>query len=160
MKLIMRGYGVGMTLDQRQSARTQAADMVRTRGTGRSPGAPRDVFTQSGPRGVLLNWRLPAGFSDDITGFRVYKDDETKLYAEVDDPNTTQYFVAVSAGSTPPTVNFFVSAVNQLGQESAKIPVQGSAAVEAGAPTMPVTPPTYIVRDVGGNPRIRSEEQL
>lgn len=139
----MRNYGVGMTPTQRQAARSQAADMVRARGTGQKPQPPRDLFAQSGPRGILFNWRKANGFTDDISGYRIYKDDENTLFAEVHDPRTTQHFIESTAGSTPPVVNLFVSSVNNLGVESAKVQIQASAISEAGAPTMPTTPPTY-----------------
>lgn len=151
MKCILRGYGIGMTTLQRQQARSQASDMVIARGTGKIPGKPRDVFPQAGPRGVLLNWRLPDGYSDDVSGFRVYKDDETKLFAEINDSNTTQYFVETTAATTSPVTNFFVSSINLLGNESPLVPVQGAALAETGAPVMPVTPPTYTDPDKGGN---------
>ena len=143
MKVILRGYGVGMNLQQRFAARGQAADTVRTRGTGKKPGSPRDVFVQSGPRGVLVNWRGPDGFAGDIAGWRIYKDTELALFAEVKDPNTTQHFIETSSGSTPPATNIFVSSVNNLGIESPLVQAQGTAILEAGAPTMPVTPPSY-----------------
>lgn len=158
MKLILRGYGNGMSTAQKQNARAQADDMTKVRGTARIPGQPRDVFAQSGPRGVLLNWRLPAGLSSDVAGFRIYKDDETKLFAEIKDPTTTQHFVEVTAGSSPPTTNFFVSSINGLGIESKPVMIQSSATVEAGAPSMPVTPPTYTKPDVSSNPRVRTEQ--
>lgn len=143
MKVILRGYGIRMTSEERQVARAQARDMTITRGTGRTPQPPSDVIVQSGPRGILLNWRKPSGQNIDIAGYRVYKDTEMGLFAEIKEPNTTQHFIEATAGSTPPVVNLFVSSVNQLGVESPLVPVQGSAVVEAGAPSMPSTPPTY-----------------
>jgi len=143
MKCILRHYGIGMTTIQRQVARSQAADMTRTRGTARIPLAPRDILPQSAPRGVLLNWRIPDGFTDDIAGWRIYKDREDSLYAEIRDPNTTQHFVETTAGSAPPVTNFWVSAIGKLGQESPLVHVQGNALTESGAPTMPEAPPTY-----------------
>jgi len=143
VKAILRNYGLRMSTEQRQVARAQAADMTRTRSTGRVPKPPRDVFVQSGPRGILLNWRPPEGFADDITGWRIYKGDESSLFAEIKDATTRQHFIETTAGAAPPITNLFVSAINQLGQESPLIPTQGAALVEAGAPTMPNTPPTY-----------------
>jgi hypothetical protein len=143
MKVILRGYGIRMNTEQRQQARSQASDMVRTRGTARTPNAPRDVFLQSGPRGILVNWRAPAGTTNDIAGWRVYKDTESSLFCEIRDPNTTQHFIEATAGATPPVTNVFVSAFTKLGVESPLVQAQGSALVEAGAPTMPSTPPTY-----------------
>lgn len=150
MKVILRGYGVRMTSEQRQVARAQARDMVIARGTGQKPKPPRDLFLQSGPRGVLVNWRPAAGFIDDIAGWRVYKDDEQSLFAEIKDPNTTQHFIETTAGSTPPVTNIFVSSFNKLGAESPLVQIQGSALVEANAPKMPGTPNTYGKTYTGG----------
>lgn len=122
--------------------------MVRTRGTGKIPGMPRDVFLQSGPRGILVNWLPPAGFKGDIVGWRIYKDDETKLFADLKDFSTTQHFIEATSGATPPVTNIFVSSVSQLG-ESAKVQAQSSAIAETGAPSMPATPPTYTTPYVG-----------
>lgn len=149
MKVILRGYGIRQNTAERQASRAQAADMVRTRGTGKVPGMPRDVFLQPGPRGILVNWLPPAGFNDDIVGWRIYKDDETKLFADLKDANTTQHFIEATSGTTPPVTNIFVSAVSNLG-ESAKVQAQGAATVEAGAPAMPSTPPTYTTPYTGG----------
>jgi hypothetical protein len=143
MKVILRDYGVRQSTEERQAARAQAANMVRTRGTGRVPGMPRDVFLQSGPRGILVNWLAPVGLNSDIAGWRIYKDDEMKLFADLKDPRTTQHFIETTSGTTPPVTNIFVSAVNAMGVESAKVQAQGAATAEAGAPTMPATPPTY-----------------
>lgn len=143
MKVILRGYGTNMTNQQRQVARSQAQDMVIARGTGRPPIAPRDVFVQSGPRGILVNWRLGAGYTADIAGFRIYKDDENSHFADILDPNTKQHFIEATSGSTPPVTNIFVSAINSLGVESPKVQAQSQALTEAGAPSMPSTPSTY-----------------
>lgn len=134
-----------MTPEERAVARTQAQDMTIARGTDRKPGVPRDISLTSGPRGILVNWRAPANYTLDVAGYRVYKDDETKLFQDIRDPLTTQCFVEATAGTTPPTVNVFVSTISKLGRESAKIQAQGSATAETGAPTMPSTPPTYTV---------------
>jgi len=143
MKCILRGYGINMTSQQRQVARSQARDMVIARGTGQKPLAPRDVFVQSGPRGILVNWRFGAGFSADIAGWRLYKDTEDSHFADILDPNTQQHFIEATSGSTPPVTNIFVSAINQLGIESPKVQAQSTAITEAGAPSMPSTPTTF-----------------
>jgi hypothetical protein len=49
MKVILRGYGVGMNRQQRFAARGQAADTVRTRGTGKRPSSPRESFCNPRP---------------------------------------------------------------------------------------------------------------
>ncbi len=145
MKLIVRGYGVGMTSNEKLNARVLAMTLTLTRGTTRVPKPPRDLFTQSGPRGILLNWRFPEGYAADIAGWRVYKGDETSLFAEIREPLTTQWFVESTAGASPPTVLLFVSSFNKIGVESPKIMVSGAATAEAGAPTTPKTPSAYTV---------------
>lgn len=161
MKCILRGYGINMTPQQRFVARSQAADMTIARGTAQKPLPPRDLFVQSGPRGVLLNWRPSAGLNTDIAGWRVYTPTEDSLYAELKDPNTNSHFIEVTAGTTPPTVNFFVSSINKLGNESAKVAILGSATSEAGAPTMPTKPPSYSTNytKIGQNPRLFDPDQ-
>ena len=139
----MRFLGEWYTpIDKKPVERIKTAERMKVRGTSRGPQPPRDVFVQSGPRGVLINWRPPIQNAD-IAGWRIYKDDEKSLFAEVHEPNTTQHFVEATAGSTPPVGNFFVSAINKLGKESSIVQVQGAATAEASAPTMPSTPPTY-----------------
>lgn len=156
MKTILRGYGIGMSTDERQNARAQAADMVRTRGTAIKPQPPRDIFAQAGPRGVLLNWRQGAKVNQDLAGFRIYKDNENSLFAEIRDPNTTQHFVELTAGSSPPPTNVFVSTINKLGQESQKVQVIATSTVEASAPAMPVTPPSFKIQyTIPKNPRLQ-----
>lgn len=142
MKCIIPNYGVGMNTAERQVARAAGRDMTKARGTTRIPLPPRGPMAQSGPNGVLLNWAAPEGFSGDIVGWHIYKDNENSLFATVSNPNTTQYFIAASSGSTPPVTNFWIASINALGIESPLVPVQGSAAVQAGAPSVPSTPPT------------------
>lgn len=143
MKTILRNYGVGMTSVERQTARFQAQDATIARGTGRTPQPVRDVFAQPAPRGVLLNWRSPSGFNGDVAGYRIYKDTETNLFAEIRDPNTRQHFIDSSAGSTPPVANFYVAAINKLGVQGPITQVQSSALTEAGAPQLPGSPGDY-----------------
>ncbi|MBV9179878.1 MAG: hypothetical protein JO356_01085 [Acidobacteria bacterium] len=142
MKIIRRNYGINMTPNERIQARRDAQDTTITRGTDRKPDPPRDVIATAAPRGVLLNWRPPF-YATDLAGYRVYKDSETSLFAEIRDPLATQHFVDCTAGTTPPTTNFFISSVSKIGRESQKVMIQGSATAETGAPAMPVTPPTY-----------------
>jgi hypothetical protein len=150
MKVIMRGYGIRMTTEQRQVARAQARDTTLTRGTAQKPNPPRDLFVQAGPRGLFITWSLPAGFSSDIQRWRVYKDDENTLYAEINDRGTRQCFVEATSGATPPVVNLFVSSLNSLGMESQKVQIQGQSATEAAAPAMPGVPPGYNSGGAGG----------
>ena len=150
MKVILRGYGIRMTSEERQVAKAQARDTTLTRGTAQKPQPPRDIILQQGPRGILATWNLPAGFNTDIQRWRVYKGDENTLYADINDRGTRQCFIESTAGATPPTTNIFVSSVNNLGIESQKIQVQGTSATEAGAPTMPSVPPGYTQAGSGG----------
>lgn len=150
MKTVLRGYGSNMTTIERQQARIELAAITRTQGVARRPLPPRDLQAQSGPRGILLTWKFSQGYVLDIQRWRVYKDDENTLYAEINDRGTRQCFIETTAGSTPPVVNLFVSSVNNLGVESQKVQAQGTAAVEAGAPSMPSTPPGYTSEASGG----------
>jgi hypothetical protein len=69
---------------------------------------------------------------------------------EVADKGTRQMFMDVTAGATPPVVNFFVSALNAMGTESRKVQMQGSALAEASAPADPALPPGYTEEASGG----------
>lgn len=117
---------------QKQKARVQAEDYLRLRGSKQIPQPPRGLFFQSGPQGFFVSWSLPAQF-DDIVGWRIYKGDEATLYQEIRDRGIRQKFINSTAGATPPTVNIFVSSVNALGVESAKIQGHGSAKADATA---------------------------
>ena len=145
MKVVNRGYGIGMTSNEKFNARIQLASVVSTRGTTKVPKPPRDLFTQPGPRGILLNWRFPDGYSADIAGWRIYKGDENSLFAEIRNPLTTQWFVESTAGSAPPTVMLFVSSFNKVGVESLKMSTSGVASAETGAPATPTTPTAFSV---------------
>lgn len=143
MKVILRGYGIAMSANEKFNARAQAKDMTHVRGTSKVPLPPTDLVAQPGPRGVLLNWRKSDGFADDISGWRVYKGNEISLFTVIQDPLTTQCFVETTASASPQAQNFFVSSVNPQQVESAKVSVQAAPLAESGAPAMPVTPPTY-----------------
>lgn len=151
MKVILRGYGIRMTSEQRQIARATARDMTVTRGTGQVPQSPRDIIIQSGPRGFLVSWNLPSGFVTDIQRWRVYKDNESTLYAEINDRGTRQCFVEATAAASSPVVNIFVSSVNSIGVESPKVQAQGQALTEAGAPAMPSSSPAFTGSDTSAN---------
>ena len=124
------------------SERFKAADIVRVRGTPKTPQPPRDIVAQAAPRGIFLTWNLPAVYYD-IAGWRIYKNDEKTLYGEIHDRGTRQEFVETTAGSPSVITNCFVSSINVYGKESVKVQVQGAAATEAGAPAMPNTPPSF-----------------
>lgn len=123
--------------------RQVATDWIRQRGTSHIPDPPRGLIAQSAPRGVLVTWGLPAGDSSDISGWRVYSPDQLTPIGSVAGRGNRSFTVPATAGATPPTINIFVSSVNQLGNESGKVLVTGKASVEAGAPTQPGPPPGY-----------------
>lgn len=127
----------------------QIANHIRVRGTPSKPQAPRDLQAQSASRSALLTWKLPV-FHDNISGWRVYKDTEANLVAEIRDKGTRQVIIPLDAGTTPPVSNFFVCAISTLGRESAKTTVQGSAQAETGAPSIPTVPPGYSQEAAGG----------
>jgi len=139
MKSIIRGYGVNMAPQQKWTVRAQAADLTRTRGTGRVPQPPQGVIVQSSSRGILVSWSLPAN-STDIQRWRVFKDDESSLYSEINDRGIRQCLVQADAGSSPPVTNVFVSSVNSIGSESVKVQAQGKATAEASAPATATVP--------------------
>lgn len=126
---------------------------LKSRGNGRAPEAPRDVQAQAGSRGALLTWKLPATGGNWIRGYRIYKDTESNLYQEIQDPGTRQLYVALSSGATPPVTNFFVSAISAAGAESPKTQVKAVALAEAGAPEIPAVPPGYAKESAGGATR-------
>src|SRR5438105_9103901 len=143
MKCVLREYGIRMTPQEKQYARSRAIDLIKTRGTGRTPAAPRDLVLQSAPRGILVNWRPGEGFVGDVSGWRIYKDTEGALFQEIRDPNTMQVFVPTTAAATSPKVNIFVSAISPLGQESPMVSGQAAALAEAGAPAVPTIPDSF-----------------
>jgi hypothetical protein len=125
------------------ASRQQAVDLVRLRGAPTPPASPRDVVAQSSARGVFVTWGLPGGDSTGITGWKVYVGDESTLYQVMPSRASRSVSVESTAGTTPTTVNIFVSSINALGLESPKIQVQSKATVEAAAPAAASFPPGY-----------------
>jgi hypothetical protein len=115
-----------------------AADFTRVNGANRRPQAPRNPQAQSGSRKVLVTWDAPL-VTDGILGYKIYKDTESQLLDTLNDPNVRQYSVPSSAGSSPPTINIFISSFTKR-DESQKVQVQGAATAESGAPTDPSVP--------------------
>lgn len=152
MKVVLRGYGTRMTAEERYTARSEAANLVRTVGTARVPQPPTGLIAQSSPRGVQVTWNYPE-VNQDIQRWRVYKDNENLLFAEIKDRGTRQCFVDATAGASPSTINVFVSSVNAAGVESAPVQIQGKAIAEAGAPALPSAPPEYGSVNSGGADR-------
>lgn len=116
-----------------------AADFIRVNGAIRRPQPPRNLQAQSGSRKVLVTWDAPL-VTDGILGYKIYTANENQLLDTVTDPNVRQYSVPASAGSSPPTINIFVSSFTKR-DESQKVQVQGAATAESGAPSDP-PPPT------------------
>lgn len=131
------------TPDQALQVRLQVTDFVRQRGVSSAPPPPRDIVAQSSARGIYLVWGLPTINASQIAGWRVYYGDENTLVGTIPDRGTRSFTVPANSGSTPPTTNAFVSSVNALGVESAKVQVQGKATAEAGAPSIATPPAGY-----------------
>jgi hypothetical protein len=74
---------------QKQREKQQLADQLRVRGTSQIPNPPRDLFYQAGPRGALITWKLPESGEEQIAAWRVYRNTEDELYADVRDRGTT-----------------------------------------------------------------------
>lgn len=118
-------------------------------GSADVPPAPREFSIQSGARKVLLTWGLAA--NDKITAhWRLYKDTEANLVMEIADRGTRQIFLDVTAGTTPPTYNFFVSGVSIQGREGPKVQAQGKALAETGAPSDPSVSSDFTAGGSGG----------
>ena len=141
-------FRFGGNYRQRIIERQQAIELIRLRGTAKRPQSPRDVVFQSGSRGGLLVWKLPA-FSDDIAGWRIYKDDDQNLHAVINDRGVRQMKIDLSSGATPPVSPIWVCSINAAGVESPKVQVLGVAQAEAGAPPDP-NPPTGYTGEGGG----------
>ena len=119
---------------------TAATQFVRQNGSSAVPPQPRSLVAQSGSRKMLVTWEFPEAGFEQIAGWKVYVDNENSLFSTINDPNVRQIEIPSSAGSSPPTRNVFVAAINKSGIESNPVQVQGNATTEAGAPTDP-TPP-------------------
>lgn len=139
----------GMTPTDIAQERVRASDYIQVRGTARMPRPPLGLIIAPAPRGVLVTWNLPVLHAD-ITGWRIYKNDESTLYGQINDPGVRQEFVETTAGSPSVVTNVFVSSINALGVESPKIQIQGKASTESGAPTMPTVPPGFNTGGSGG----------
>ena len=115
-----------------------ASAWARSNGTSGRPDAPRNLQAQAGSRKVLVTWDAPV-VATGIVGYRIYKDNESSLLDSIYDPNVRQYSVPASAGSSPPTINMFVSSISKR-SESVKVQIQGKATAESGAPADPSPP--------------------
>lgn len=152
MKSLIKSIAGVTPYFERATEVQRVKDVLRTRGGTGKPQAPRDVFVQPASRGVLITWKLPVDH-DTVAGWRIYKNTESNLVAEIRDKGTRQAFIPLDAGATPPQNNFFVCSFSTLGRESGKIFRQGKATIEASAPGVPEPPPGYVQEQAGGRNR-------
>lgn len=136
------------TPEQKAASYDRVVTRLQSAGSGIKPNPPRSLIAQSGSRKVLVTWNSPVQDIDG-GGYRVYKDTESNLYSEIRDPENRQIEVSATSGSTPNTINIFVSRVDASGAESRKVWVQGKPVAESGAPSDP-TPPTGWDREPTG----------
>ena len=121
-------------------SRSDAKRFIALNGSQSVPPQPRSLVAQSSSRGLLVTWEFAEAGFEDTAGWKVYVDNENSLFTTINDPNVRQILIPASAGSSPPTRNVFIAAVNKSGIQSNPVQVQGNATVEAGAPSVP-TPP-------------------
>jgi hypothetical protein len=92
MKIILPNGVYNPTPQQRRDI----TDRILTRGTGKRPSPPRDLFFQPGTRGGTLTWKEPV-VNFDVAGYRIYKDTESNLYEEIKDRGRRQEYIELSA---------------------------------------------------------------
>lgn len=135
--------------------RVRAVTQVRAHGTQKIPALPRDVTVQPAQGGALVTWSLPTRYND-VTGYRIYTDTEKNLSIQIRDRGTRQMFVPLSAGTTPPTNNIFVSVVNGF-RESARVQRQVKAqSTSVPTPTVPLPSFDYVNQFSGGLDKTQS----
>jgi hypothetical protein len=123
------------TPEERLKQRTEAAEIIRTRGTGKTPAPPRSPVAQPGRSKVVVTFN---GDPSNHPGMRtrVYKGTESGLYAELP-AGIRQCEVAGTPGIV---MNVFLSFVTPTGAESRKVLVQCAPAVENAGDTPPADP--------------------
>lgn len=140
----MKAYGVSRPGGPMQSSDIKAAaDRAKLNGTAKRPNPPRDLKYLASSRSAIITWVAPE-LSDDIVGWRIYKETELKRYSDISDPSTKQVTVELSSGTTPPVTNIFVTAVNAAGIESRPVLIQAQATAETGAPSVPSVPTEWV----------------
>lgn len=152
MKSFIQSVAGTSSYFKRAIEKQQMRDLIRTRGGTAKPQSPRDVFVQPASRSVLLTWKLPEDH-DNVAGYRIYKNTESNLVAEIRDKGTRQALIPLDSGASPQPANFFVCSISTLGRESSKVMVQGKATAEASAPNVPEPPPGYLAEGAGGKNR-------
>lgn len=130
---------LALSAEERIQALRVAANAVASLGTEVAPEPPRNIIAQPGSRKAVVTWLQPQR-SADVTGYRIYKDNEGSIVATVESGDALRYEVPLSSGSTAPVTNIFISSVNAGGKESARIQVQCAAIVEVAAPSDPAPP--------------------
>jgi len=132
-----------------------SATLSQVAGARKRPLPPRNLVAQGGSLQILLTWNAPQR-NDDVTGYRIYKDNESNLIHVVTDPNTRQFTVSVPANTS---VGLYVSSVNSLGVESIKVAVIGKSNTDQYVVTgttggtggsTPPRPPGYENEPTGG----------
>lgn len=114
------------------SDRRAITDKIVSRGTSKQPEAPRDLQFQTGSRGGLLTWKLPVS-SADVSGYRVYKDDEASLYEEIQDRGRRQEYIELTATpSGSVAITAIARAANIVTVTVAKVVRKGDSVVVAG----------------------------
>jgi hypothetical protein len=99
--------------------RETAATVTPLASIRKRPDPPRSLIAQSGSLEALITWNAPQK-SNDIAGWRIYKDDEKTLIDSILDPAARQYRPKLPANT--PTA-FYISAINGAGRESIKVQV-------------------------------------
>lgn len=90
----------------------------------KTPSAPRALTATPGSLKVTVAWEAPS-VDDGATAWRVYRDTESNLVAEIKDRTQLQYDFSVEDVKKH---NFFVSSVNAGKKESKKVLIQSAAA--------------------------------
>lgn len=87
------------------------------------PDPPRSLISQAGSLEALITWNAPQK-SDDIAGWRIYRDNEGNLVDAIFDVNSRQYRPKLPANT--PTA-FYIASINNGGRESIKVQVIAQA---------------------------------
>lgn len=124
-------------------------------GSRRRPDPPRSLISQGASLEGLITWNAPQKFAD-ITGWRIYRDNENNLIDTLLDPSARQYRPKLPAAKT---TAFYVSSINALQIESIKVQtfvtansdqfvVSGTGGGTGGSAAS--TPPGYDNEPTGG----------
>lgn len=124
------------------------------------PDPPRNLISQAGSLQALITWNSPVK-SDDIAGWKIYKDNEGNLFTSIMDPDAHQVSVPLPANTS---TFVYVSSMNAAGRESIKVQVMATSntdqIVSSGTSggtsgSTPKLPPGYSYEPTGGFIRIQ-----